>query len=315
MIPFASAKPANLILVGDPNQLPATVISQELRHLRKDTSTMQRLISLGYAFDLLDTQYRMHPEIVLFPNRRFYQGSLQDAPTVCNRAPFNSLGLDWLQHYSFIHYQGEESRDFKSIKNQKEAVFVARLVAFMNYKGLLKSNKISVITFYAGQVAALRSALEAVRCGFVTVGTVDGFQGSEEDIVILSMVRSGSTVGFLKDFQRLNVSITRAKYLQLIVGDAGTLLASKCPMLVDLVADAKERSRHFLSDDILLVVQQLSYPNASKYRGNAVVNTSNISTGRTVAVYDKNSATRGQRDNSRKRKYDVDQSLPTLKQP
>jgi senataxin len=125
------------------------------------------------------------------------------------------------------------------------------------------SKQVGIITFYSGQVEAIsrelkqeaqklsdRSLAEKVRS--TKVLTVDSFQGSETDIVILSFVRSNArnTVGFLSDFSRINVAITRAKHNLLCIGDAETLQNCKLDYLRSLVADSKARSMFFSSKDI-----------------------------------------------------------------
>lgn len=102
------------------------------------------------------------------------------------------------------------------------------------------SSNISIITFYSAQVQTIRKL--APGCG-TTVATVDSYQGSEADIVLVSLVRSNRSgdVGFVKDYQRLNVALTRAKHCCILIGNANTLATSKSDDLKALVADAKER--------------------------------------------------------------------------
>jgi senataxin len=247
-------------------QLPATILSQDLRRLGRDQSTMQRLIETGHPYDILDTQYRMHPSISMFPNQRFYYGILKDAESV-RRRPFLSSSQDWLQNYAFLDLQGEETHRHKKISNMKEAVFVAKLVNFLKTSFNVNMKSVFVLTFYAAQVVSIRRTLDALGLAEVQVSTVDGSQGSEADVVVLSMVRSGGpTVGFLKDFQRLNVSLTRAKHLQLVVGNASTLLDSKVPTLVDLVTDAQARGRLFSTASIELFISIPAQPKPSTVR-------------------------------------------------
>jgi superfamily I DNA and/or RNA helicase len=113
-----------------------------------------------------------------------------------------------------------------------------------------KKVEIGIITFYAAQVAILKQHITKSKVGFnnscfrIKVMSVDGFQGSESDIIILSFVRSNkkSAVGFLKDFQRLNVALTRAKHNLVMFGDADTLENSDCKDLQRLILDMKNRS-------------------------------------------------------------------------
>ena len=120
-----------------------------------------------------------------------------------------------------------------------------------------------IITFYAGQVTAIINAIKsqaakmanarlAARLCSTKVITVDSFQGSETDIVILSFVRSNNNnnVGFLSDFSRINVAITRAKHNLFCIGDANTLENCKLDYLRRIVKDAKDRSKFFSGADI-----------------------------------------------------------------
>ena len=106
-----------------------------------------------------------------------------------------------------------------------------RLAEYLKCKmGLLLSSQVCVITFYAGQVACINTAIKSsntIKNDGLRVMTVDSFQGSECDVVILSFVRNNSrgSVGFVKDYQRLNVALTRARHLLICVGCAATLLA------------------------------------------------------------------------------------------
>ena len=121
-----------------------------------------------------------------------------------------------------------------------------------------------MITFYAGQVLCINRALRASGLGGegLRVMTVDSFQGSECDVVLLSFVRSNArgSVGFVKDFQRLNVALTRAKHLLVCVGCAQTLLSDGKNLkgngdhshLSNIITDAKQRDRLFFECDLIL---------------------------------------------------------------
>ena len=110
-------------------------------------------------------------------------------------------------------------------------------------------DKLRVITFYQAQASTIRSLLHRNGLGCVLVATVDSCQGCEADIIILSFVRSNkklrsaqSMLGFLLDDRRLNVSLTRARYQLICVGDiAGTLAAIESTTLAALAAEARRR--------------------------------------------------------------------------
>ena len=113
---------------------------------------------------------------------------------------------------------------------------------------------ICILTFYSAQVQAIQYELKSAGVGAASarVMTVDSFQGSEADIIFISFVRSNqhNRIGFLKDFQRLNVALTRAKYLLMVFGSAKSLENSGNCDLRNLSLNAKERNRYFSSTDV-----------------------------------------------------------------
>eukprot|EP01034_Spumella_vulgaris_P047180 gene47180-58881_t len=232
LVPMALL-PKNLVLLGDPMQLPATVVSQELRRLGLDRSVMQRLMmGCRHPFCLLDTQYRMHPTIAQFSSQHFYRGRVKNAECVSNRASMlPSVGAGgggyrvpgWLAgNCSFLDIEGSEqrvSRHGSSLQNLQEAQFIAHLLKYLRDQWAFNlSSQICVISFYAAQVQCIKDCVVSLGLGNqVQVLSVDSFQGSESDCVILSFVRSNAQgeVGFIKEFRRLNVALTRAQRLML----------------------------------------------------------------------------------------------------
>mmetsp|Transcript_808 Transcript_808/g.1380 ORF Transcript_808/g.1380 Transcript_808/m.1380 type:complete len:536 (+) Transcript_808:115-1722(+) len=252
--------PRNLVMIGDPRQLPATIFSTQIQSARLGISAMQRLMDVcDYPFDLLNTQYRMHPAISSLSNKYFYAGQLFDSHFVqtrdciiqqhwvMNKCPKMALRPmpKWLNsRFSFIDVSGAErgvAHMSNSMENIEEALMVSKIVSFLsNSVGMRVGKSVCVITFYAAQVTCIQKCLRQQQqvlaekrvsggvggyCGDVKVLTVDSFQGSEADCVIVSFVRSNndSRVGFVKDFQRLNVALTRARHLLLAVGNRKTL--------------------------------------------------------------------------------------------
>lgn len=137
-----------------------------------------------------------------------------------------------------------------------------------NRVGLNLQRQVCIITFYAGQVICINKSIKlsnTIKNDGLRVMTVDSFQGSECDVVILSFVRNNSrgSVGFLKDFQRLNVALTRARHLLICVGCAKTLQSqtrnqnqnssTTINHLSNIINDAKARERYFSESEILLV--------------------------------------------------------------
>lgn len=157
----------------------------------------------------------------------------------------------------------------RSRYNIEEVEMVTRLVRDIIGKYMINSKsdgklEIGIISFYSAQVSIIsqllrKSGVELNSRISLKVMTVDGYQGSEADIVILSFVRSNrkNCVGFLKDFQRLNVALTRAKHHLIMIGDAGTLELSDCVDLTELVADVKKRRFFVRKEEFLRSVPTL----------------------------------------------------------
>ena len=224
-----SMRPKQCILVGDPCQLSAVLQSQEAVRRGFDQSLMSRLMGAQGANDralpcyLLAQQYRMRPEISSWPSARFYDSKVADAPTVCTpewNIPFVRNEQPWLRPLAFLNCaKGREERERgKSYRNVAEAMQVERLL-----QGLKGVRNVIVITFYAAQVIAIKQCLGRSGIRGRRVHTVDSFQGSESDVVIVSFVRTARNVGFLSDCRRLNVALTRAKFSLLLVGNYDAL--------------------------------------------------------------------------------------------
>ncbi|KAK3926941.1 Helicase sen1 [Frankliniella fusca] len=223
-----------LVLVGDPNQLPATILSKVAREKGLGTSLFARLQEIfPQAPQLLDTQYRMHPEILRWPNEYFYKGLLKtpDSLSTCRMSkviPYAVLSLPFQQDR-----QGEVNVD--------EAKLVVQLAqVLLDRKAIPQSGfKVGIVTPYQSQRRTIHSLLQErpIR-DFVEVNTIDSFQGQEKDVTIISCVRTKG-IGFLSDQQRLNVALTRAKYAEFICGNFSSL--DRDQMWNSLTTDAKQR--------------------------------------------------------------------------
>ena len=265
------AKPAACVFIGDPNQLPATIHSAAARDLGYGRSLMERLMyTAKQDFSLLSVQYRMHPDISAFPAARFYRRRLLNAPSVTTRPGLGivfagrGVGGGWSgQPYAFVDVAGSEQvTSSRSTRNLAEVAVVVRVLeklattrttgpvsaadAHATLGGFDIARRVAVITFYQAQREALRVAIRRRFPGAGSapaVHTVDSFQGSEADVVVVSFVRSNvsGNVGFLRDFQRLNVALTRARHALILVGNVASL-GNSTPDLTALVADAKARN-------------------------------------------------------------------------
>lgn len=244
--------PKTVLLAGDPQQLPPTVISECAKKLGLGRSLMERLINDCHQEPLLlTTQYRMHPEIRQWPSMQYYNNSLVDAPELCQIAS-NWYYNDILQPYSFFDIASAEEVAVKSFRNQQEANYIVNLVAHLkNAHNINIDKNVAVITFYSGQVSFIKRQLTAAGFPQVSVGTVDGIQGDEADIVLISCVRSNGAgkVGFVDDFRRLNVAMTRARQAVIVLGNAESL--SNAAELASLIKDAKERDCFYSEGQLL----------------------------------------------------------------
>jgi DNA replication ATP-dependent helicase Dna2 len=180
------------VLIGDDRQLPPVVRTHGLAH-----SMFERLKRETDNVTLLETQYRMHPQIMNVSNRLFYEGRLKSGVSESDREPVDGPPV--------VFIPVESSRDGRS--NLDEARVVVDLVrSFIRERGI-HPETIGVVSPFRAQVVLLRQMLADTG---VTVDTVERFQGGERDIMILSFVRSRGT-GFVFDDRRLNVAITRAR--------------------------------------------------------------------------------------------------------
>ncbi|KAI4296287.1 hypothetical protein L6164_036256 [Bauhinia variegata] len=226
-----------VFLVGDPAQLPATVISDIAKNHGYGTSLFERLKLAGYPVKMLKTQYRMHPEIRSFPSKEFYEDSLEDGEDVRLRTEREWHDYRCFGPFCFFDvHEGTEARpgSGSSWINDEEVDFV--LLLYQNlvtkYPVLKSGNQVAIISPYSQQVKLFQRRFEEVfgvpSEKIVDVCTVDGCQGREKDIAIFSCVRASKdrSIGFLEDIRRMNVGITRAKSAILVVGSASTLRRS-----------------------------------------------------------------------------------------
>ncbi|XP_059643475.1 helicase SEN1-like [Cornus florida] len=249
------------IFIGDERQLPAMVQSKICEEAEFGRSLFERLVSLGHTRHLLNVQYRMHPSISLFPNMEFYDKRIFDAPNVKNRTyKRHFLQGKMYGSYSFINVIDgkEEFGGGHSSKNMVEVAVVAEIVASLYKEYVARKQKVSIgcISPYKAQVFAIQEKLgntysaDAESDFSVKVRSVDGFQGSEEDVIIISTVRSNArgSVGFLSNRQRANVALTRARYCLWILGNGATLINSDS-VWSKLVDNAKNRGCFFNANE------------------------------------------------------------------
>lgn len=247
---------AHCVLVGDPQQLPATVKSRVAKTARYDRSLFERLMEAGVPAKLLSIQYRMHPEIRCFPSCVFYSGALVDAPKL-DQSRYLPAHKYWpfKPFMVFDVVQGQEERaSTLSRYNKNEAVFIVDLlVRYLTLFPLTRKSRldIMVLSGYREQCTLVHRLLQQtsiVNC--VNVSTIDAFQGQESDVIVLSCVRTSATdIGFLADLRRLNVAITRARCSLWVICKCETV--SKFHIWQLLLKNAKERGCYTTSLDAI----------------------------------------------------------------
>ncbi|XP_034220351.1 probable helicase MAGATAMA 3 isoform X8 [Prunus dulcis] len=221
-----------VFLIGDPVQLPATVISPIAAKFGYGMSLFERFQRAGYPVTMLKMQYRMHPEIRSFPSREFYSESLEDGPNIKEQTKRSWHDYRCFGPFCFFDlHEAKESEDSGSKSNDAEVEFVMLLYNKLvsKYPELKSSHQFAIISPYAAQVNLLKERFKSTfgvqSEKVVDITTVDGCQGREKDVAIFSCVRASEkgAIGFLADFRRMNVGITRAKSSILVVGSASTL--------------------------------------------------------------------------------------------
>lgn len=233
LIPILKAN--RFVLVGDHFQLPPVVINQEAKELGLDQSLMDFLAEkYPYFLSRLSVQYRMHQEINDLVSNMFYNEELVPDQSVANRRVLDGNII------SVVPVIGQEKmqKDSKSYYNDVEIDEVRNQINNL-IKRKIEKSQIAVISPYKAQAKKLQRIFPDIE-----IDTVDAFQGREKDVVILSFVRSNNrqTIGFLKDFRRLNVSISRAKSKLILVGNIGLLRTNDMyEYLFDLIRENKEK--------------------------------------------------------------------------
>ncbi|CAN1292673.1 Helicase SEN1 [Linum perenne] len=251
VLPPLALGAARCVLVGDPQQLPATVISKAAGTLLYSRSLFERFQQAGCPTMLLSVQYRMHPQIRDFPSRYFYQGRLTDSESVTklpDEVYYNDPLLRPYLFYDVTHGRESHRGGSVSYQNIHEAQLCVQL-----YEHLVKTVRslgigritVGIITPYKLQLKCLQQEfseiLKSEEGKDIYINTVDAFQGQERDVIIMSCVRaSNHGVGFVADIRRMNVALTRARRAFWIMGNASSLMKSED--WAALITDAKGRS-------------------------------------------------------------------------
>lgn len=233
---IAIGKADRVILAGDHHQLPPTVKCVEAERGGLSHTLMRKIAtSKPETVSLLRVQYRMHEDIMRFSSHWFYHDELESAPEVSQRG---ILRLDtpvvWYDTSNLDFAEETPSESMSRVNRQEAELLVGQLRAYIERIGkervLEERIDFGLISPYKEQVRCMRglikrdASLRPLR-GLITAHTVDGFQGQERDVILISLVRANDEgrIGFLNDLRRMNVAITRARMKLIIVGDASTL--------------------------------------------------------------------------------------------
>ncbi len=224
-IPIQKVK--KVIFVGDHLQLPPTVKSDEAARNGLSKSLLEKLMPIELISQMLTMQYRMNEKIMHFPSKWFYENKLEAHASVKDHK-LDDVIMQFVDTAGTGYEEELVGAPF-GIRNTQEADLVLKLVSQVAADNSKAS--IGIISPYKLQVQYIRERLIEQNIGSsnIQVQTVDGFQGQEKDIIVISLVRSNEKqeIGFLKDLRRMNVAITRARKKLIIVGDSSTLSSSK----------------------------------------------------------------------------------------
>ena len=233
---IAVRKADRVVLAGDHCQLPPTIKCYEAERSGLSRTMMERVaMRWPQAVTLLCTQYRMHSDIMQFSSQWFYGGNLIAAPEVSDRGILDyDIAMEWIDTSDMDFAERTVSAGNSRLNTLEADFFVAQLERYVQRIGVQRiiDERIDfgLISPYKAQVKYLRTKIKksAVLKPIkqqLSINTIDGFQGQERDVVMISLVRSNDDgrIGFLSDLRRMNVAITRARMKVIIVGDASTL--------------------------------------------------------------------------------------------
>ena len=233
---IAIRKADRVILAGDHCQLPPTVKAPEALRAGLGHTLMQTIVkNKPETVSLLKLQYRMNDEIMHFSSEWFYGGMLQSAPEVKYRSILDfDTPIEWINTEGMDCDEEFVGENYGRINKPEAELSIAQLKEYITKIGrerfLSERIDVGLISPYKAQVQYLRrlvrnDAFFKPYRQAITINTVDGFQGQERDVILISLVRANEEgqIGFLNDLRRMNVAITRARMKLIILGDASTL--------------------------------------------------------------------------------------------
>ena len=249
---IATRRASRVILAGDHQQLPPTIKCYEAMKQGLGKTLMERIVeNQPDAVTLLKVQYRMNDSIMKFSSDWFYHGEVESDGSVKHRSVLDyEHPIEWIDGHEMLQQVNQELKEEEKLDidfaeqfigenhgriNKAEAELVlSTLNNYINKIGqerfLAERLDVGIISPYKVQTQYLRQQIRK-RAEFrpfrqvISVNTVDGFQGQERDIIMISLVRSNDNgqIGFLSDLRRMNVAMTRARMKLIIFGDKSTL--------------------------------------------------------------------------------------------
>lgn len=233
---IAIRRAGRVILAGDHQQLPPTVKNLEAMQQGLGVTLLERIVrNQPSAVTMLGVQYRMNDDIMRFPSEWFYDGKLASDPSVRHRSVLDyEQPIVWIDSETPEQFVGE---NHGRINKEEADLLLLHLQGYVNKIGIQRfveeNIDVGIISPYRVQTNYLRQRLRTseelrrVR-RLITIDTVDGFQGQERDIILISLVRSNEhgQIGFLSDLRRMNVAMTRARMKLIIFGNKATLAHS-----------------------------------------------------------------------------------------
>jgi hypothetical protein len=239
IISSLNQKTQHLILIGDHKQLrPKTNDHILAREYHLDVSLFERLIRNGFPHTTLKLQHRMRPEISALVSSHIYNGALMDAPVTSSYSDVSGMKYNVF----FVDHTEPESTylELNSKDNVFEARFLAQVCKYLLFQKVYTEEQITVITPYTGQMFTLRDNFSDMPN--VKITPIDSYQGEENDIILVSLVRS-EALGFVADPSRVCVAMSRAKHGLYVIGNLSKLFITRSNLWRSLVDTMKKAGK------------------------------------------------------------------------
>ena len=243
IISCLSSAAQQLVLIGDHKQLRPKPNTHELvKDYHMAISLFERLAHNRFPLVTLGIQHRMRPEIACLVRPHIYE-ELEDHSSVMHYPSISGVG----RNLFFLSHQTQEDTkdddDLLSYSNQFEADFIVALCRYLLKQGQYEHHQITVLTMYKGQLLKLKRKMPITEFKGVRVAAVDDFQGEENDIILLSLVRSNDNgnVGFLREANRVCVALSRAKWALYVVGNFEMLRQTDGTPWPGIIEDVEKR--------------------------------------------------------------------------